>query len=57
MENAPETYRIAVDCMGGDKGPEEVVQAVALALKELGEGDKLVLIGQEDVKYLPVSGR
>lgn len=49
MENAPETYRIAVDCMGGDKGPEEVVQAVALALKELGEGDKLVLIGQEDV--------
>ncbi len=49
MENAPETYRIAVDCMGGDKGPEEVVQAVALALKEFGEGDRLILIGQEDV--------
>lgn len=48
METETLTYRIAVDCMGGDKGPEEVVQAVSLALKELSAGDKLVLVGKEE---------
>lgn len=49
METVTQTYRIAVDCMGGDKGPGEVVQAVSLALKKLGAGDKLFLVGQEEV--------
>ncbi len=49
METDAQTYRIAVDCMGGDKGPAEVVQAVALALKKIGEGDRLILVGQEKV--------
>lgn len=51
METDTLTYRIAVDCMGGDKGPEEVVQAVSLALKDLGAGDRLVLVGQEEVLH------
>lgn len=41
------SYRIAVDCMGGDKGPAEVVSAVRLALRELGPADKVVLFGRE----------
>ena len=49
METDTQTYRIAVDCMGGDKGPEEVVHAVSLALKTFGAGDKLILVGQEEV--------
>ena len=43
----PKSYRIAVDCMGGDKGPAEVVTALRIALPELGAGDKLVLFGRE----------
>lgn len=49
MENGTKASRIAVDCMGGDKGPEEVVHAVALALKEFGEEDRLILVGREEV--------
>jgi len=49
MESDTSAYRIAVDCMGGDKGAEEVVQAVKLALKNLSAQDRLVLIGQEEV--------
>lgn len=51
MENDTQVFRIAVDCMGGDKGPEEVVRAVGLALEQLRDGDKLVLIGREEVIY------
>ncbi|MGN0835307.1 MAG: phosphate acyltransferase PlsX [Candidatus Spyradosoma sp.] len=47
MDAETHSYRIAVDCMGGDKGPEEVVHAVALALRDVGENDKLVLVGRE----------
>ncbi len=46
---ATKSYKIAIDCMGGDKGPLEVIHAVALALRELGNGDKVVLVGQEPV--------
>lgn len=49
MEAETKSYRIAVDCMGGDKGPAEVVHAVALAVNELQASDKLVLVGQEPV--------
>lgn len=49
MESETKAYRITVDCMGGDKGPGEVVHAVALALKELGADDRLILVGREEV--------
>ncbi len=49
MDTGTKSYRIAVDCMGGDKGPLEVVHAAALALRELGPDDKLILVGQEPV--------
>ncbi len=49
MEVEERTARIAVDCMGGDKGPAEVVAAVALALKELRAEDKIFLVGQSEV--------
>ncbi len=47
MSAGNRSYRIAVDCMGGDKGPAEVVSAVRMALREIGEGDKIVLFGRE----------
>ncbi|MDR2983119.1 MAG: phosphate acyltransferase PlsX [Puniceicoccales bacterium] len=43
------SYRIAVDCMGGDKGPAEVVFAAAMALEDIGPEDTLILIGQEEI--------
>ena len=43
----PSSFRIAVDCMGGDKGPAEVVSAVRAALGDLSAGDRLVLVGRE----------
>ena len=49
MDAETHSYRIAVDCMGGDKGPAEVVHAVALALEKLEASDKLILVGQEPV--------
>ncbi len=47
MSAGTSSYRIAVDCMGGDKGPAEVVFAAALALEEIGTSDKLILVGNE----------
>jgi glycerol-3-phosphate acyltransferase PlsX len=41
--------RIAVDAMGGDLGPAEVVEAVRLALKRLPSLGPLTLVGQETV--------
>lgn len=43
------SYRIAVDCMGGDKGPAEVVFAAAMALEDIGPEDVLILVGQEEI--------
>ena len=40
---------IAIDAMGGDKGPEEVVKAVRLALNKGLSHLSLVLVGQEDL--------
>jgi glycerol-3-phosphate acyltransferase PlsX len=40
---------IAVDAMGADLGPEEVVAAAALALKNNWATDKLILVGQESI--------
>ncbi|MDR1816853.1 MAG: phosphate acyltransferase PlsX [Puniceicoccales bacterium] len=41
-------YRIAVDCMGGDRGPAEIVLGAKLALRDIGPEDTLILVGKED---------
>ncbi len=41
--------RIAVDAMGGDHAPREIVLGAVEGLTFLGAGDELVLIGREDV--------
>src|SRR5688572_17235989 len=40
--------RIAVDCMGGDHGPEVVVKGVKMALDEYPAIERLYLVGKED---------
>ncbi|NLE30564.1 MAG: phosphate acyltransferase PlsX [Phycisphaerae bacterium] len=40
--------RLAIDAMGGDYAPKEIVAGAVLALDLLTEDDRLVLIGQED---------
>ena len=49
MSTASPTLSIAVDVMGSDMGPPEVVAGVAIALKNGWVRDKLILVGQEDV--------
>jgi glycerol-3-phosphate acyltransferase PlsX len=41
------SYRIAVDCMGGDEGPGEVIRGVRLVLPDIGPEDTLILVGKE----------
>ncbi|MDR3229117.1 MAG: phosphate acyltransferase PlsX [Puniceicoccales bacterium] len=43
-------YRIAVDCMGGDRGPSEVIRGVKAALGDFAPEDTFILVGKE--KYL-----
>ncbi|MDR2512317.1 MAG: phosphate acyltransferase PlsX [Puniceicoccales bacterium] len=47
MADATRSYRIAVDCMGGDKGPGEVVMGAAKALRDIASSDRLILVGKE----------
>ena len=50
MVNTPrETGRIAVDAMGGDLGPAEVVEAVKLALQQVNGLNPITLVGDEAV--------
>lgn len=44
-----ETGRIAVDAMGGDLGPAEVVEAVRLALRQYPTLNPITLVGDEAV--------
>lgn len=41
--------RIAIDAMGGDHAPDEIIAGVLEARKVLGSADELVLIGDEKV--------
>ncbi len=41
--------RIALDAMGGDHAPEEIVHGAAVGLRHLSAEDQLVLYGQADV--------
>jgi glycerol-3-phosphate acyltransferase PlsX len=47
VSSAGLTGRIAVDAMGGDLGPPEVVAAVQLALSEFSELNPVTLVGDE----------
>lgn len=40
---------IAVDAMGSDKGPAEMVAAVKLALENITDLSPIILVGQEEV--------
>lgn len=51
-----ETGRIAVDAMGGDLGPAEVVEAVRLALRQYPALNPITLVGDEAVLG-PLLGR
>jgi glycerol-3-phosphate acyltransferase PlsX len=51
-----ETGRIAVDAMGGDLGPAEVVEAVRLALRQYPGINPITLVGDEAVLG-PLMGR
>src|ERR1700710_542545 len=44
-----ETGRLAVDAMGGDMGPAEVVEAVKLALRQYSALNPVTLVGDEAV--------
>jgi glycerol-3-phosphate acyltransferase PlsX len=49
MADTPTTGRIAVDAMGGDLGPAEVVEAARLALAEYPGLSPLILVGDTAV--------
>jgi glycerol-3-phosphate acyltransferase PlsX len=51
-----ETGRIAVDAMGGDLGPSEVVEAVRLAFRQYPDLNPITLVGDEAV-LRPLLGR
>ena len=41
--------RIAVDVMGGDNAPDAILKGALSAIKLLGEGDRLLLVGDEAI--------
>jgi len=49
MSSASEFATIAIDAMGAELGPAEVVEAVVLALQEIKHPIRLILVGQASV--------
>jgi len=49
MESGNSTKAIAVDAMGSDLGPAEVVAGIKLALQQNWVPDRIVIVGQEEV--------
>lgn len=41
--------KVAVDVMGGDHAPDQVLKGCIAALPDLGEGDELILVGPREV--------
>ena len=41
--------RLAIDAMGGDHAPEEIVAGAVASLSVISEDDSIVLVGQEDL--------
>ena len=49
MADTPTVGRIAVDAMGGDLGPAEVVEGARLAMAEYPDLNPLILVGDAAV--------
>ena len=49
MVDDAKSVSIAIDAMGGDNGPSEIIAGVALALKELTHEDRVLLVGDAAV--------
>lgn len=49
MSEPPVEGTLALDAMGGDRGPDEAMAAVSLVLPRLKTGESLVLVGHRDV--------
>jgi glycerol-3-phosphate acyltransferase PlsX len=55
--DAPSPLRIAVDCMGGDHAPREIVEGALRAARDLGLHVLLVGVPQAVLPHLPPSSR
>jgi glycerol-3-phosphate acyltransferase PlsX len=51
MSTSTTPLSIAIDIMGSDMGPSEVVAGVAMALKENWVRDKVILVGDESIGH------
>ncbi len=40
--------RIAIDAMGGDNAPDEIISGALESIEQLGENDELILVGPKD---------
>ncbi len=40
--------RIAIDAMGGDKAPKEIIAGALESIEKLSENDEIILVGPED---------
>lgn len=49
--------RIAIDAMGGDKAPGEIVAGAAESTEHLNNGDELILVGPEAIIQSELGGR
>ncbi|MFZ2147824.1 MAG: phosphate acyltransferase PlsX [Sedimentisphaerales bacterium] len=41
--------RIAIDAMGGDNAPDEIIAGVLESVEQLDKGDELILVGPEEI--------
>ena len=41
--------RIAIDAMGGDNAPDEIIAGVLESVKLLDRDDELILVGSEEI--------
>ncbi len=48
--------RIAIDAMGGDNAPRDIIDGALQAAAVMGPGDRIILVGQKDVIERELSG-
>ena len=48
MATPEASLTLAIDMMGGDEGPKEVLEGLALALDEVPRSANFLLVGRED---------
>ncbi len=41
--------RIAIDAVGGDNAPDEIISGVLESIEQLDKDDELILVGPEDI--------